>query len=56
MNWRRAGLASKRSTSVANDAEFRERDAAARWLAKHDKATQRPKRKRSGKKSNRRNV
>jgi hypothetical protein len=35
MNWRRASLQSRPKTSIKNESDGMERDAAARWLAKH---------------------
>lgn len=32
LNWRKAGLSSKRSLSVKDEAEYRDNDAADRWL------------------------
>lgn len=32
LNWRKAELAPKRSMSIRDEAEYRDRDAAARWL------------------------
>ncbi|MEQ1938604.1 hypothetical protein ABMA46_10140 [Mesorhizobium sp. CN5-321] len=32
MNWRNAGLSSKRSLSIRDEAEYRDHDAASRWL------------------------
>ncbi len=37
INWRRAQLASKPKTSVADEKEWRDKDAAARWLERKDK-------------------
>lgn len=35
MDWRKAGLAGKRSLSTADEKDYRDRDAAARWLEKN---------------------
>lgn len=37
MNWRKAGLAGKRTLSTFDENEYRERDAAARWLERNSK-------------------
>lgn len=48
MNWRNAALSTKRATSVIDESEYRERDAASRWLAKREKPAK-PEGKRRGK-------
>jgi hypothetical protein len=35
MNWRNARLSSKRALPTRDEADYRERDAAARWLDGH---------------------
>mgnify|MGYP003515665707 CR=1 FL=1 len=37
LNWRNAHLEPKRKTSVVDEAEYRDRDAAARWLARNER-------------------
>lgn len=37
LNWRRAQTDVKPKRSVVDDAEFRSRDAAARWLERNEK-------------------
>lgn len=37
LNWRKAHLDGKRSTSIADESDFRDRDAAARWLERNAK-------------------
>jgi hypothetical protein len=32
MNWRNAALSSKRSLSIRDEVEYRDHDAASRWL------------------------
>lgn len=41
-NWRKAQLSSKRSLSTRDEAEYRGRDAAARWLERREKPVRRP--------------
>lgn len=37
LDWRKARLSGKRSLSTRDEAEYREKDAAARWLARKEK-------------------
>jgi len=37
LNWRKARTDGKRKLSVADEQEYRGRDAAARWLERNDK-------------------
>lgn len=37
LNWRRAQIAPKRKTSIADEQEWRGKDAAARWLERNEK-------------------
>lgn len=46
MNWRRAQTDVKAKRSLADDAEFRGRDAAARWLERNEKRVKPQKRTR----------
>lgn len=32
MDWRRAGFSAKRSLSIRDEADYRDHDAASRWL------------------------
>lgn len=45
LDWRKAKHAGQRKLSVKDEDEFRGADAAARWLAKREKSTQKPKSK-----------
>lgn len=38
LNWRKAHLDGKRATSIADESDYRNRDAAARWLERNDKS------------------
>lgn len=42
LNWRRAQTDVKAKRSVVDDAEFRSRDAAARWLERNEKRPSQP--------------
>ena len=37
-DWRKARLHGKRSVSVLDEQEYRDRDAASRWLERNEKA------------------
>ncbi len=42
LDWRRAKVSGRRLLSVQDEAEFRDKDAAARWLSKREKPVQKP--------------
>lgn len=46
LNWRKARTDGKRKLSVADEQEYRGRDAAARWLERNDKPVKDKKHKR----------
>lgn len=37
LDWRKAGIVGKRTLSTRDEVEFRDRDAASRWLARNEK-------------------
>lgn len=37
LDWRKAKMAGKRQLSTRDETEFRDKDAAARWLARNEK-------------------
>lgn len=37
LDWRKAAITPKKKLSVADEKEYRENDAAARWLERHEK-------------------
>jgi hypothetical protein len=45
-DWRKARLSGKPSLSTRDETEFRDRDAAARWLARNEKPKSKPHRRR----------
>lgn len=45
LDWRKAQLSGKRTLSTRDETEYRDRDAAARWLSRNEKA--KPKRRHS---------
>lgn len=40
-DWRKARLSGKRTLSTRDETEFRDKDAAARWLARNEKPKRR---------------
>lgn len=42
LGWRKAKLSGKRSLSTQDETEFRDKDAASRWLARNEKPKGKP--------------
>lgn len=40
LDWRKASLDPKKKLSVADEKEYRENDAASRWLERHEKSSE----------------
>lgn len=47
LDWRKAKLSGKRSLSTQDETEFRDKDAASRWLARNEKPKGKPHRRAS---------
>lgn len=43
LDWRKAQHSGKRTLSTRDEQDYRDRDAASRWLARNEKKTRKPK-------------